>query len=364
MTPGNARRWVIIGTTLAIGGVCGAFFDWQNIPLAWILGPMIATAILSISGLNVLNSARSRRLGQLVIGAGLGLNITTALVVQMGVWVPMMIVTAVLAAIITSFFSVFYARFGGLDRATAFFAMMPGGLSEMANIGAKVGARSEPIALSQAVRIALVVCVLPPAIVALGVSGDFATIDGAPALSYSVTVLLLIGGLAGVWLMQRLGAANPWMLGALLVAAFVSGMGFIEGHVPDLLFNAGQFLLGVAIGARFRRDIIRRLPKLLALSAALTLLITIALFGLSMGISWLSGLDLASAALASSAGGVAEMALTAQALHLNVALILGFHIVRAIMVNAFSVQILNTLTRLRFFDGVESLETAVLGPRR
>lgn len=53
----------------------------------------------------------------------------------------------------------------GTDRKIAFYSMMPGGLSEMATLGAAAGAQSEPIAISQALRVALLVCILPPLII-------------------------------------------------------------------------------------------------------------------------------------------------------------------------------------------------------
>jgi len=46
-------------------------------------------------------------------------------------------------------------------------------------------------------------------------------------------------------------------------------------------------------------------------------------------VSGLTGLDLASAALATSPGGFAERAVTAQVLHLSVGLVTAFHVVRA-----------------------------------
>jgi len=342
-------------------GLAGLGFYVAHIPLAWVLGPLMMTAVLSMLGWPVLAPARGRHVGQLIIGAGLGLNITAALVTQIFGWVPLMIVTALSAILVTSFFSVLLARFGGLDRTTAYFAMMPGGLSEMANIGAVAGARSEPIALAQAVRLALVVCVLPPAIIALGISGDFKPYSVELQVPYIWVGVLMVVGLGGVRLMRLIGMNNPWMLGSLLAAAVLTTSGIVEGQMPRLIFYAGQFMLGLVIGARFQRDIVTRLPVLFALSLTFTFLITIVLFFLGATISHFSGLDLASAALASSAGGVAEMALTAQILQLNVALILAFHIIRALIVNGFCIHIFNLLEKVRYFGAIEKLVNAAVG---
>lgn len=351
----------VMAVLAALAGGAAAYL--ARVPLAWVLGPLIVTAALSVSGARVWSSTRARRFGQLVIGTGLGLNITATLLLDIGPWIPVMIATALCAIVITSAFSVLLQRFGRLDRATAYFAMMPGGLSEMANVGARVGARAEPIALAQAVRIGFVVLVLPPAIIALGIHGDFLLIDDTQALGYPVVAILLVLALAGVWFMDLIRMANPWMLGALVTAAVLTSAGFVDGQMPRIIFYGGQLLLGIAIGARFRRDIIARLPRLFVLVTLFTLFITLTLFACGAGLSRLTGLDLATAALASSAGGVVEMALTAQILQLNVAMVLGFHVVRAIMVNGVSIHILNLLDHVGFFDLVERVEAGLLGPR-
>ena len=117
---------------LALAALTGLIFHALGVPLAWILGPLISTALLSIAGWPVFSSLRGRRLGQLVIGAGLGLNITAALVAAMLPWLPVMVAVSLLSVTVTSFFSVFLARLADLDRVTAYFAMMSAGLSEMA----------------------------------------------------------------------------------------------------------------------------------------------------------------------------------------------------------------------------------------
>lgn len=354
-------RYLLALVVAFLGGLAAYL---ANIPLAWVLGPLVATAALSVSGFQVWSSPRARRFGQLVIGSGLGLNITAALLLEVGMWIPVMIVVALVGILVTSGFSVLMQRLGGLDRATAYFTMMPGGMSEMANVGEKAGARAEPIALAQAVRVGVVVLALPPAIIALGIHGDFLQIDDALALNPAQVGLMLLVALAGVWAMRLIRMANPWMLGALVSAAVLSSAGLVYGQMPRLLFYFGQFLLGVAIGARFRRDIIARLPRLFGLSVALTLAITLMLFGVGAVLSALGGIDLATAALASSAGGVVEMALTAQILQLNIAMVLGFHVVRAMIVNGLCIHLLHLLERVGYFAAVERLEVAVLGRRR
>src|SRR5262245_10005192 len=139
-----------------------------HMPLAWVLGPVIAAAALGIAGLTLPAPTIMRRCGQLIIGCTVGLSMTSAVVAGLVAWLPLMILTAVFSVLVSATSSTLLARFADIDSKTAFFAVLPGGLAEMGNIGASVGARMEPIALIQALRIAFVVFLIPPLMVAHG----------------------------------------------------------------------------------------------------------------------------------------------------------------------------------------------------
>lgn len=333
---------------------CSLLAGWAGnalgVPLAWVLGPMSVTAAFAIAGTHPFAPLAGRRFGQLVIGAAIGLNLTWSVLVGLVAWVPLMVITALVSMLASSLASIGFARAGRIDVKTAYFAMLPGGLSEMANIGAATGARSEPIALSQAVRVAIVVCVLPPFIVSLGIGGDFYNANQQRDLPFAVVPVLLAAGFMGVLLVRFLRLNNPWMIGAILGVAVLAAAGVVEGRMPRLVFYLGQFLLGIAIGARFRREIVSRLLRLTLVSAAFVLVLTMFLFAYAALLAGLTGIDIASATLAASPGGFAEMAVTAKALHLEVALVTMFHLVRAFLVNGFAVHYWHFLYRIGFFD--------------
>lgn len=344
------------------GGLCwtaallaGAVADRLQVPLAWVLGPLLVTAAVSMSGAQPFAPQGARRFGQIVIGAAIGLNMTPDAVGNLLVWLPVMVATALVSTLIGAAMSVGLARYGPTDQKTAFFAMVPGGLSEMANIGASMGARSEVIALSQALRVALAVCIMPPLVLALGDDGGIFSLATRHDVTWLQVAILLTAGFVGVQVVRLLRFANPWMLGSLVASAILAGSQVVEGHMPDPILWIGQFFIGMAIGARFKRDIVRKLLRLATVSSALTLLAGLLLLLVAAAIASLSSIDIASAALGASPGGFAEMTVTAQALHLDVALVAGFHVVRAFMVNSLTVHYWTALHRLGFFAAVRRL---------
>ena len=325
--------------TLLLAALAGFGAQWAHVPLAWILGPLLATAVAAIAGAPIFAPLAGRRAGQIVVGTSIGLNITAPVLLLMGIWLPAMIVTALVGVFLAAIVSVPFSAVSGTDRKTAYFSMMPGGLSEMANLGAAAGAQSEPIAISQALRVALLVCLLPPLIIGLDIHGS--VIDGmhVQTLPLLDVASVLVIGLAGVTVARLLRLNNPWMIGALAGAGVAAASGLFVGRLPPPLYWFGQFLIGISIGSRFKRAVVLRLPRVFFSSMVFVLILAALLFGYAALLSSLTGLDLASATLAASPGGLAEMAITAQTLHLSVGLVTGFHVVRAFVVNGFTAQL-------------------------
>ena len=334
---------------LLVAAAAGAAFHRLAVPLAWVLGPLVATAALAVAGRPVFTSVNARRFGQVTIGASIGLNITAAVLATIVLWLPVLIATAIFAIVLGAVIAAPLARWGGIDIRTAYYSMMPGGLTEMANIGLAAGARPEPIALAQSLRVTLLVLILPPLIVALDIHGD--AVDGLAGrpLPWLHTLVALALGLGGVRLARLLRFNNPWMLGALIGTGTAAALGLLVGKLPTWLFYAGQFMIGIAVGARFRRESLMRLPRFAAAVTGTIIIVATIMGAYAALLSRLSGLDLASAALGASPGGFAEMAITAQTLHLSVGLVTAFHVVRAFLVNAAVEHIRGMLARIGLF---------------
>lgn len=359
----DPARFARILLVLALSAAAGALAAAGKVPLAWVLGPMVVTAIASISGWPVFASRRGRRFGQLLVGSSIGLNVTATAVGLIAQWFPAMLTTAFAAMLLAAVLSVPFARASRIDATTAFFSLTPGGLSEMANVGQSAGAQPEPVALSQAIRVALLVSIMPPLILAFGVDGGIpASSLLASELALPDLAVLLAGALAGVGLFTLMRANNAWMVGALVGSGTLAATEVVSGHMPGPLFMLGQFLIGIAIGGSFRRESLMRLPRVCVMVIVFIILLTLLLFGYAVLLWMATGIDLSSTALASSPGGLAEMSLTAQVLHLDVALVTAFHITRSFVVNSFTFGFFRLGQRIGLFRVVSRLVDRIAGP--
>src|SRR6185295_12050865 len=117
--------------------------------------------------------------------------------------------------------------------------------------------------------------------------------------------------------------------------------------------TVGQILIGYNVGTRFRRDALKQLPVVAVVGIGIILLLVATMALYALGLSSLFDMDFAVAILSASPGGTAEMAATAQILHLPVALITAFHLVRAVLVNGLATYYWRGLTAVGYLPALD-----------
>jgi membrane AbrB-like protein len=132
--------------------------------------------------------------------------------------------------------------------------------------------------------------------------------------------------------MVRTGRANPWFMGALLVAMGITMAGVELSAMPAPLTNAAQLLIGVSLGVRFQREFLHAAPRWLLDVAIGTLAMVALCAGFAWLLAWGTGLHPATLVLGTSPGGIAEMAITAKVLQLGVPVVTAFQVCRLVAV--------------------------------
>lgn len=314
--------------SLAIAVAGALLCAWLRTPLPWLIGPLIAVAAASMLHAQLDAPPGAREVGQWIIGAALGLYFSPEVVreiVRLAPWVGAGVVFALALGFVGSWL---LARWAATDAPTSFFAMAIGGASEMAAQGERNGGQVDRVAAAHSLRIMLVVLIVPLSMKALDVHGLDPYTPAAREFSWSGFAALAgaTGGTA--LLMGRFGSPNSWMIGPLAAAALLTAVGITLSSLPAAVVNTGQLLIGVGLGTRFTPEFFRAAPRFLAAVAAITLIYLAAatLFGVLLAAG--SGLHWSTAIVATTPGGIGEMALTAQALALGVPIVTAFHAIR------------------------------------
>lgn len=316
---------------LAIGAVAGALCAWLHTPIPWIVGPLFAVAAARIGGLPAEAPPGARETGQWIIGTAIGLYFTPAVLAEVRDAWWLLAAGAAFALGVGYLSGAALARLANLDLTTGIFASVPGGAPEMARLAELYGGRADRVAAAQSLRILLVVGSVPALFTLSGAHGSDAYTMAATAFDAGGFAALMAATLAGGFAAGRLRVPNAFVLGALAVAIVLTGLEVNLSAMPSLASNAGQLLLGCALGSRFDADFVRGAPRFVAavLAAVLLSIVLSALFAL--GLTAVSGRPPATMLLGMAPGGVAEMAITAKVLQLGVPLVTAFHVTRLVV---------------------------------
>jgi membrane AbrB-like protein len=336
--PVNLARTLL---TLLLALVAAALCVQLRTPLPWMIGPLLATAVLSMLGTPTHSATPLLNLGQWVIGAALGLYFTPQVVaLVLGLWWAMLLNVLWALALGVAFGAwlhrvhhgpgVFHIT--GLSRSTTYFASPIGGASEMTLMAERRGAQTELVASAHSLRVLLVTLMVPFGFQFAGLHGLDTTLPGPRVVNWPG--LAALGALTGMgcWVMVRLKLTNPWFLGAMAVSLAVTASGQIWSAIPAPLTNAAQLVIGISLGVRFTRSFVHLAPRWLASVALGTLAMMALCAGYAWVLAWATGLHWATVLLGTSPGGIAEMAITAKVLQLGVPLVTAFHVTRLVAV--------------------------------
>src|SRR5918998_4873142 len=84
------QPWAEVVLALVLGGLGGYVFSRLRVPLAWILGPLIACFAGTLMGLRLRPIPYGRQVAHVVVGLAIGLRLTPAVLAATAGLIPVM----------------------------------------------------------------------------------------------------------------------------------------------------------------------------------------------------------------------------------------------------------------------------------
>ncbi len=316
---------------VALSGV-GAF-HFLNLPLPWLLGPIIACLIAALAGMQMRGIPSLNNLMRSILGVAVGATFTVALVVTMaGMWTTLILVP-VMVFLIGLVGVPYFKRLWGFDFATSYYGAMPGGLQDMLLFGQEAGGDVRALSLIHATRV-LVIVVALPFILKSNWSVDLSNPPGVPAatLPLSQLVLMVLCGFVGWQGAKAVGLFGASILGPMILAGALALLGVLEHRPPAEAIWMAQFFIGMTVGTKYagvtaeevRRDVAAALGFCLILLVLSGLFVeAIYIFELAPPLETL---------LAFAPGGQAEMTVLALIAGADMAFVIAHHVLRILVV--------------------------------
>ncbi len=321
-----------LGTTI-IGTAGGALFAFFNLPLAWMLGAMVACSAAALLKVPVKIDSRVRALMLIVLGTMLGSAFSPEILERADNW-PLSLGALLLYAIAAGALGlIVYRRVFGYPVPTAYFSGAPGGFNEMVMIGTAMGGDERTISLSHAARVFIVVMIIPFWFRFTSDYQPVAPIVAAHTGPQSIDfALLAVGAVIGLLLARLLRIPAPHLTGPMLTSAAMHLLGWTAATPPFTLIALSQIIVGAAIGARFTGITLATIARAVRASAIVSGLMMMLSVGFASVLGPVTGLAFTPLLLAFAPGGLAEMSLVALALSVDTAFVATHHIARITMI--------------------------------
>jgi membrane AbrB-like protein len=322
-----------IGFTLLLGLAGGAVAASLRVPLAWMIGPMVATAAAAAAGGNLAAVPGGRQVGQAVVGLAIGLRMTPSVLAGTLSLAPAIAAATVGVVAVTTAAAFLLRPLARTDARTAFFATAAAGMADMALVARRHGGDPDAVATVHAIRVFVVVLLVPVLVTAFGTGGSVADIavEGAHPAAW---LLLLPGAVLCALALTPLGFPNPWLVGPMLGASGFAALEPFRAAVPSLALVIAQLAIGIALGVRFRRESLARLPRVAAAGLVVALLLVAAAAAGGAVLAAATGIPFAAGFLAVAPAGITEMVLTAKIMRLDATVVTAFQIVRIAVIAA------------------------------
>lgn len=303
-------QWLIL---LLASLVLGFSLQAFHVPAALLLGPMIVGVAMGLLGASVRIPGPLFIAAQAILGCmiaqSLSPNILTPLLDD---W-PLVLLVLIATLLASGVSGWCLVRFSGLPGPTGAWGSSPGGASAMVAMAGDFGADVRLVAFMQYLRV-LFVATAAAVVARIGLGDEAghgsAALEWFPALDWRFAGTLGVA-VIGSWLGPRLRIPSGALMLPMIAGAALHSTGTMALQVPEWLLALAYTLIGWSVGLRFTRAIfllaLRTLPQMVVSIVALMLFCG----GLGWMLTQFLPVDLLTAYLATSPGGLDTVAIIA-----------------------------------------------------
>lgn len=335
---------------LTIGASGAILFIYLGMSLPWVLGSMVACASVSLCGVKLAIPKSWRSYALAIIGTILGSSFTSETIRALPSWS----ITISLMLLMSGLYLIcsyrVLLRWSGMDRLTALFSAIPGGLSIISALSELYQTDTRRIALSHSARLVALLVLAPIILIHVGnytlPSSHLPTLASTTSPTHWAELIVLgLCGAGGYLLAKRLKFPTGVLLFPIIFSALAHATGWVTVQVPAPVTALAQAIIGATVGIRFVgyrwRDILYDGWLSILIGIMLAVLSMLAALLLSL---WLE-IDFAPLLLVFLPGGAPELGVMALALDIDPAMVTAHHMLRVLAIVGGISLLLNRFVR-------------------
>ena len=319
--------------------------DYFNIPLAWMLGPMIAVSIAALGGIKVKMPKLVLSSILIVLGLHIGNYIDQNLINQMREWVWTSVIMFVYILLSILIVSKYLKKFSGYNTKTSIFSAAPGALGPLMILAENEKSDLSQVATSHLIRLIIIITVIPFFVV------NFSSTEALEVQKFNFLdqnhfnlLILLVGSILLIFLFDKIGIPAAFLSGTLVASGILQITEVASYKLPDQSINFCLLILGASVGCRFADKSLKEVARnSLHSFVATAMLVTLGLLAASVA-TYFVDTNFLTLLLSFCPGGIYEVAVIAISFDLDPNFVAFHHIIRLLMI-LFTVPIILKLIK-------------------
>jgi membrane AbrB-like protein len=322
--------------------------DYFNIPLAWMLGPMIVTSIAALAGLKVVMPKIALSSILIILGLHIGNYIDQNLFNQMINWFWTSVIMLIYIIICILIISKYLQKYAGYGKKASIFSSAPGALGPLMILAENEKTDLSQVATSHLIRLIIIITVIPFIVVNntgndVLLNDDFNYLDQ----NHLNLILLIFASFFFIFVFDKIRVPAALLSGTLFASGLLQIADIASYKLPDESINFCLLILGASVGCRFAEKTVKEIVNnSLHSVVATTILVLLGLVAAYIA-TFFVDTNILTLILSFSPGGIYEVAVIAIAFDLNPDFVAFHHIIRLLFI-LFTVPIF-----LRIFEKIK-----------
>ena len=236
--------------------------DFLNIPLAWMIGPMVAVSVAALNGFKIFMPRLALSSILIVLGLHIGNYIDQNLLNQMVNWIWTTIIMFGYIIVSILIVSKYLQKFSGYKQKTSIFSAAPGALGPLMILAEYEKSDLSQVATAHLIRLIIIITVFPFIIVNLS-AADTLEIQKFDymAQNHWELVLLIIASIIFIFFFDKAKIPAALLSGTLVASGILQIFDIASYKLPDASINFCLLILGASVGCRFANKTVKEVAN-------------------------------------------------------------------------------------------------------
>jgi len=308
--------------------------DFFDIPLAWFLGPMLATSIASLFGLNIKMPKLVLSTILILLGLYIGNYIDKSLFSQMHQWAWTSLIMLIYIIISVLIVSKYLQKFSKYERKTSIFSAAPGALGPLM-ILAEDEKKTDlsQVATSHLIRLIIIITVFP-FIVNSFYDAESLKISEVISKDQNIIhlIVLIISSIFLILIFDKIKIPAALLSGTLLASGILQISEIATYKFSANIVDYCLLILGASVGCRFANKTFNEIARNAWHSFIATFLLVVLGLAAAFAASLVIDKNFFTLLLSYCPGGIYEVAVIAIFFDLDPEFVSFHHIIRLLMI--------------------------------